>query len=298
MSRINERQIGLKVGGNFTTLKDFMDRRIIKCLPYVDSQDIAAPSAQYSLIASSVLSGTISVGTSTTNSGGYIAAELAGAVGSAATTTITDSHGNILNMVRIRNATTHDDVQVGVGDNARTVYGLIQCSNGVSDGTSIGGGGSENLQISFVYYASDGTLTLTDVSEDIEFQANKVYTQRNVPTIELEGGKEIPDILEQDIEPTVRGFTVTTAFTANEVITLSTGAGAGSGASTTAGDSITLQDAEATFNNDNTTRIRLNGVQQQKGSGKDVVYDSSTTFHFTVALDVGDYFEVERVVEE
>lgn len=301
MSNINERQISFRsAAGNFSTLKDYLDGRIVKRIPFVDSQDVSPSSAQFSLIPSTILEGTISVGTSTTNSGGYIAAELAGAVGTAATTTISDSLGNILNMVAIRDASTHDEIQEGVGDTARTIFGLIQCSNAVADGTSIGGVGSENLQISFVYYAEDGTITLaTALTRTIEFQSNKVITRRNYPTIALEDGANslTPDILERDIEPTQRSFIVTTGYAANEVITLATGDGASTGRSTTSGDTLTLQATEGAFNTDNTTKIRLNGIQQRKGSGNDVVWDSTTTLHFTTALDVGDYIEVERVVE-
>jgi hypothetical protein len=48
---------------------------------------------------------------------------------------------------------------------------------------------------------------------------------------------------------------------------------------------------------DNTCRIFLNGVQVRKGSGYDFVWDSTTTGHFTSILDVGDYFEIERIIQ-
>lgn len=291
---INERQIALRKGGNFTNLDDFLDRRIIKSIPFVVTQELTISSAQFGLIPSTKLSGTIAVGTSSVSNGSYIAAALAGAVGTAATTAISDSLGNVLNMVSIRD-TNGDPIKEGSGENAKTVYGLIQCSSGTSDGASIGGVGSENLQISFVY-DNAGTLTLaTALSQDIQFQANKLFTQRNVPTIEKEAGGVLPDVLDTVVAISCRKFIVTTAFVANEVITFSTGAGASSGASTASGDTLTLPASDAAMVADNTCRIRLNGVQQRKGSGNDFVWDSTTTGHFTTPLDIGDYFEIERV---
>lgn len=298
ITRINERDVALRSSDStFSTLKDFMDRRIVKRMPWVESQELSIVSAQHSLIDSSVLSGTIAVGTSSTSSGSYIGAELVGATGTAGTTYISDDDGNILNLVQIRDAETHDELKEGVGDDARSIYGLIQCSNGTADGATIGGLGSENLQISFVYYASDGTLTLaTAFTNDIEFQANKLVTQRKVHAIEMENGRTKIDILDSNIEPTKRGFTVTNGFDANEVITLSTGSGASAGTSTTSGDTLLLQESNALFNDDNTTRVKLNGVEQRKGSGNDFIWDSTDSGHFTFILDIGDYFTIERII--
>ena len=94
-----------------------------------------------------------------------------------------------------------------------------------------------------------------------------------------------------------REFVITTAFIANEVITLSTGGGSGSGASTASKDSVTLNTSEALMNADNTCRVTYNGVEQNKGSGKDVVWNSTTTMHFIHKMDIGDIFAVERVLK-
>jgi len=297
MSKLNARQVAIRTGGNYADLEALLDRRIVKRIPFVDTQDLACAAVQYKLIPSTILSGLLAVGVATVTSGGYIVAALAGAVGTAAATIISDALGNVLNMVAIRDAVTHDEIQVGVGENARTVYGLLQCSSDAEDGEAIGEAGSENLQISFVYYAEDGTLTLTAITADIEFQANKVYTLRNIPVIEMENGNVVPDILQKDINPFIRSFVVTTAFAADEVITLSTGAGGVSGESTPSGDTLALNASDALFLADRTMRVRLNGVQVIKGAGKDVVWDTSDSMHFTTALDVGDTFEIERIVQ-
>jgi hypothetical protein len=294
---INERHVGLKSGGNFSALKDYMDRRIVMRIPFVDSQDLSISAAQYSKIPSTVLSGVIGKGTTSNTSGAYIAAALAGAVGTAATTTISDTFGNILNLINLRDATTHEELQEIDGTNQRTIYGLIQCSSTVTDGDAIGGVGSENLQVSFVYYASNGTLTLaTAFTRDIEFQANKLMIARNLPTIVMENGNLCPDIIERGVVPVKRYFVVTAPYIANEVITLSTGGGATAGTSTTSGDSVTLHTSAALMYSDNTCRVEYGGVDQRKGTGLDVVWDSATTFHFTFPLDVADWFLVERIL--
>lgn len=290
---LNERNIDLKSGGSFATLKDFLDRRIVKRLPFVDTQELVVANAQFKLIDSSVLSGSMAVGVSSVTSGGVMVAALAGAVGTAATTKIVDSFGNILNKVDIRNTTTHDAITYDDGGNLRVVFGLLQCSSGVADGSAIGAAASENLQISFVYATATGVLTLCNVNETIEFQVNKMLIQRSVPTIEMEAGSALPDVLDKNSEPTIRHFVVTTAFAANEVITLSSGNGASAGRSTPTLDSITLANSDALFTNTRSTQIWRNGVRQNKGSGKEVVWDSTTTLHFTGILDVGDEFEVQ-----
>ena len=292
---VNERLVALRKGGLYTNLDDFLDRRIVKSIPFVSAQAIAISAAQFGLVPSTKLSGTIAVGTSSVSSGSYVAAALAGAVGTAATTAISDTLGNVLNLVQIRDS-NGDPIEYGVGVNAKSVYGLIQCSSGTADGASIGGVGAENLQISFVYYSGD-TLTLVEMNETIQFQGNKLLLQRNVPTIEKEGGSVIPDILATSANPTTRKFTVTTAYVANEVITLSSGNGASSGRSTPTGDTLTLPASDNAMIADNTCRIFLDGLHVKKGSGNHFVWDSATTGHFTMALDIGDFFSIERIVQ-
>ena len=93
-------------------------------------------------------------------------------------------------------------------------------------------------------------------------------------------------------------YTVTTAFVADEVITITTGAGATAGTTDIMEDSpVDFSFGDAThFANTRELRIRLNGVQQRKGV--DFVRDSATTGHFVTpnGLDVGDYFEIEQVI--
>lgn len=299
MGLINSRHISAlrhDTGGNYSTLMDYLQRRKVVRMPFLDVQAVAVSGAQYVKIDSTthLPAGLITVmkadppSTAVTNAG-VCAAELAGAVGSAATTNHKDSLGNILNLVLIRDATTHEEIKTS---DDRTVFGLVQCANSVAEGAAIGASGSENLQISFVYISADGTLTLATITDTIEFQVNKLYMESHVPTIYLEGGNVDTVVVEPKVqEPLSRVLTVTGAFAANEVITIATGAGAATGTSTPTGDTVLLDSSEALFNANNNVRIRLNGVQLIRDV--EAHWDSTTTMHILYAMDVGDVLEIE-----
>jgi len=296
---INARQVNVlrpDTGGNYTTLKDYLERRKIIAMPFVEAQEIAVAGVNYVLVDSTthLIGGTLTVlnasppVTAITN-GGIAAAELVGAVGTAAITSHTDDLGNVLNLVMIRDGSTHEEVKTA---DDRTVFGLVQCANGVAEGANVGASASENTQISFVYIAADGTLTLTAVTDTIEFNVNKLYMEAHVPTIYLEGANRDTVIVEPQVhEPLSRVLTVTAAFAANEVITLSTGAGAGTGTSTPTGDTVVLDTSAALFNANNLVRVRLNGVQLIRNV--EAVWDSTLTMHVNIAMDIGDVLEVE-----
>lgn len=301
MSLINERHIDAdragdaQGGGNFPTLMDFLNKREVTVAPFSEN-NIAVSSAQFVLIDASLIAGTVALGTSSVESdGGVVAAALAGAIGTAATTNITDSLGNVTNLVEVREEDSHDSL---LDSNGRKIYGLFQAASTVSDGDSIAASGSENVQVSFIIIAADGTLTLVSVNETVEIAVPKMYALRHLPTYHKAGSTAEAEVMEASAapqEPVCRKYIVTADFAANEVITVSTGGGAGTGTSTPSNDTITSLGATAAdFNNDNRTRARINGDQITKST--DVVWDSATTFHFAVALDVGDTFEMEVAV--
>jgi len=289
---INERAITLRTGaGTYASLKDYLDRRRVLPITFNETSKVTVAGVDFIVLDNGKITPatTIAKGTSTTENGGLFCKELGGAVGTGSVLVDTDSLGNILNMVELRDATTHDPI---LGPEDREVYGLIQCSNGVADGAAIGGVGVENVQISFVYVTSAGVITLTNVTADVEFVQNNVYLARYMPPIVLEGGSR-----DQDVLPALHAeqgeYAVTAAFAAGEVITLLDGSGAGTGAATKTGETINLGASAAAFNGDNLTQVMLNGVEQRKGT--DVTWDSSGTMHFTLPLDVGDYFEVRQL---
>jgi len=287
---INERQIALRKGGNYTNLDNYFDRNRVIPLPFNETAVVTVSAANFALLDSSMTAASnLSIGLGTTTQNGLFAALLAGAVGTGSTNTISDTVGNVLNLVKIRDASTHDAITEASG---REVYGLIQSVSTATDGDAIGAAASENVQISFVYIAANGTLTLTNVTATVEFGQNNNYLERNQPTTMMLNGNPSADALQPDPTSATQGeYTVTTAFVADEVITLSTGAGATAGVTTKTGDTIALgASASAMFDNHLLT-IMLNGVEQEKGV--DVVWDTSGTMHFSNALDIGDVFYIK-----
>lgn len=298
MTLISCRQVDLlraNTSRTWANLHLYMERKRVSRMPFIETQEVAVAAAQFVLIDSTThLPGQLlavmaaTPPTCTTNAG-VMAAVLAGAVGSGATTSYNDNLGNILNLVLIRDASTHDPILSADG---RTVFGLVQCASGTADGTAVGANGAENTQLSFVYIAADGTLTLETVTATIEFQVNKLYKEGQQPDIMLVGGNQEPIIVEPvTMEPDVRKFIVTAAFAANEVLTLTTGAGAATGTSTASGDTVVLSTSAALFNADNRIRVRLNGLQLIRGT--DVVWDSTNSFHISIIMDVSDVLEAE-----
>jgi len=291
MAKINKRQVAF--GGNFASLYNLAKKAWVKALPFVPTQTLTLTADQYSLISATELPGNISLGTASTYSSGVVAAELAGAVGTAATTYISDSLGNIANIVPIRDATTNDPITYLDFE----VFGLIQAANGTLDGAAIGAAASENLQVSFVYIAAGGTVTLVPVTATIEFAVRVMLTEENLPTYEVAIGSITPDM----VAPTgasqkVAKYVVTTAFAANEVVTLTTGAGGVSGISTPSGEysGVVLGASANAFRDNNQIEILENGVEQVKSS--DFIWDSNTTGHFIIALDITDTFSVKYFV--
>lgn len=295
---INERHIDTdragdaQGGGNFATLTDFLNRRRVSVAPFNEADQIAA-AVQFILINAGDFPGTIALGTGSGEStGGFVAAPLAGAVGTAGVAAINDALGNVTNLVEVREATSHDSILDGSG---RKVYGLLQAASTAADGDAVGAAAAENLQVSFIVIDDAGGLVLVSVSDTCELALPKMYAERHMPTYFKEGSTAEADIIAPSTvpsEPVVRKYSVTAAFAANEVITVATGAGAATGAATPSGDSITsLGLTVGDFNTDNRTRVRLNGNQETKSV--DAIWDSATTFHFSVPLDPGDTFEVE-----
>lgn len=277
--------------GNYATLHDYLNRKIINTGPFAEV-NVAVSSAQYVLISTTHITGPLAIGTGSNESdGGLVASQLAGAVGSAATTNISDSLGNVVNIVEVRDATSNDPVYDGSG---RKVYGLFQAASTANDGDMVGAPASENCQISFIILDADSVITLTALNGTYEFSYPKLYADRHLPAYRKEGATHKYDVIQPTAvnPPLVRKYMVTTAFTAGEVITISTGAGSGSGASTTSGDTISSIGATANdFNTTNTTKVKVSGLSTRKGT--DATWDTSTSFHFSVPLDVSDWFEVE-----
>jgi hypothetical protein len=149
----------------------FVNNRQIEILPYTfltRATWVATglASAASIPITPAIQGGRISVGLQTETSGGVFA--IAGAAGSVATTR--EVHGYYANAVNIRRSINHattptyplhfDDSGV-----RRLVFGLLHTT--AADGAAIG---ANNLNLSFVYETTGGTLVNTTISGDIEFE--------------------------------------------------------------------------------------------------------------------------------
>jgi hypothetical protein len=142
-----------------------------------------ATGANLIRVTSANQSGTISVGLDTEHSGGVFAVKLPGAVGISSTVHEVDPHGIYANAVHIRrpidgSATSGYPIAFDDGGTKRLVFGLLQCSSTTTDGATING---NNLQISFVYEDSSGTLRNCPVSGNIEYQLKFAVSDRDFP---------------------------------------------------------------------------------------------------------------------
>lgn len=289
---LNERDILFRAGGSVGNLKTYNDLRTVYRVNKT-TQTVSVSTANYKLIDSSMTGAlNLAIGASTTqNNGEVIVAALAGAVGTgSATAIVTNDLGVVLNAVEIRDATTNDLINDTDG---REIFGLIQCASDATDGDAIGAASSENTQISFVKYNASDQLVLVSLNGSIDFTVNRLFANRNQKDLQFIGSAPLKESIAQSID-NVRIYIVTTGFIANEVITVSTGAGASAGVTTVSGDTITsLGASSAVFNADKKTRVLLNGYETVKGT--DVIWDSSTTFHFWRALDVNDSFQIKQL---
>lgn len=281
----------------FSDLNSYMDRRVVFPTPYVDGQEVTVAGAEFVLVDSSMVSGDIAKGQTTTAHGGIYASPLLGAVGSSELFYETDDVGNVLNLIEIRIPDTNEAVMVGDAQ----VFGLLQCDSSVTDGDAIGAAASENLQITFVTIDAYDSISLVSITETVEFTVNKVLLEGRRPVIQMIGNAA-EDLLvigaDQAKSFVISSllYTVTGSFATNEVITLSTGVGAISGTTSFIGSSITLGASAVEFNGDSKLEVWRNGAKQRKGV--DVIWDSDDSFHFIDPLSVDENFEVTRFEEE
>jgi len=315
---VNERQIGLKTGGNFTLLKDYLDRVGVARQPFNETQTFTGLAASDGVVivdtlipANAQIPDTLKMSNGAYNTaakeGGIVTAEGTVTTGFIAAGTfvhdmvvVTDDYGNVLNMVQMRYEASHDPV---TDTDGREVMGLLVRLNGLADDVALGAAASENLEICFV--VNDGTGTYAKaaggVTGAVEFNINRAFGERFKAKISLDGGNAVDVDVIADLEVVhYSELEVTTAFVAAEVITIDTGAGAGTGASTRGGDTtaITLNASGALFVADNTCIMTLNGVKGTKeaavAGAKDFAWESATTFSNASILDIGDVVGIER----
>jgi hypothetical protein len=291
---LSDHQIALrgsdaKGTGNYPTHYDFMNKRTISSGAFIEGG--IAVNGQFALISSAVISGTLAVGSaSQETTGGFVAAALPGAVGTAsASAFFLAGYDSVGNKCELRQATTNDPITVA----GRKVFGLVQADIAAADGTAIGAAGSENVQVAFVVRAADGSLQLVSITDTIEIAFPRLTALRHEPALKVEGSSPEQDVVMSQPRPLSCDYEVTTRYLKNEVISLPTGAGATAGAATPAATGDTISSIGATngeFMSDHRIVISLNGEELVKNRG--VFWDSGSTYHISVPMEVGDVFTV------
>jgi len=318
MTTINERQVGLKTGGNFTLLKDYMDKVGVARQPFNETQTLTGLTASdgdvipVALIpANAQIADNLKMSNgaynTAANQGGIVTAEGTVVIGFMVAGTfvhdmvmVTDDYGNVLNLVQMRYEASHDPI---TDTDGREVMGLMVRTLAVADDTAVASNPNENLEICFV--VNDGTGSYAKaaggVTGAIEFNLNRAFGERFKAKIALEGGNAVDVDVIANLETIhYTDLLVTTAFAVDEVITIATGAGSVAGVSTSGGDvtPVTLNATGALFVSDNTCKMTLNGVKGTKeaavAGATDFAWVSATTFSNHSILDIGDVVGIER----
>ena len=317
---INERQISLKSGGDYATLKDYLDRMVCKRTPWIEDNNITPSAVNFVTVLAANIIGTNTIAVSdpgvlaTETSGGIIAATAT--LGTHLTTLVTDTIGNILNLCEIRDATTHAPIK----ENNRNIYGLLHTN--ATDGTTHS---DTNLQMSFIYIADDGTPTAVNVDQTIEFRFTRSYSARTQGSVTLLDGavdREIvtaplPTAFDIQFDNTYTGTTLTSTNLQDVIEELETLIGESSsveiqvdeylhtGASLNAEEVLTINtiwtsepDIPVDYNTNVGWEFFLNGVRLRKGtlaSGAEIERIDTTTIRIAYTLDEGDVLEMKEM---
>jgi len=241
-------------------------------------------------------SGTIAVGPSSAEEGGYVAATeaaftVAGTLG-IGTSQALDGDGILLNKVEIIDDATNE----APVDGATTIFGLLQSLTGAADGTSIAAAASENIQISFVKI-DPGTDTVTAVTLPAGTYHFGLPRQRCFYALSrgaiISGVDGLPDAIGPSstaVRLPFRHFDVTSPVAASDPLHVQTGVFTTAGATTvfaTFGTPV-LPASAAEFRDDERVKVYRNGNLQSKGTGKDVVWVSATQLAFSKKVKNGD----------
>jgi hypothetical protein len=298
--QINERQVALRAGGNFSSLNDFLDRRVVKSKFWSSTQILyGLNNSQVALLdASMVGSKPIAIGAQTSvKEEAILAVKLTTPFDSDVRESVlyaTDSLNRILNLVEVRNATSQDPILV----NGQKVYGLIQADTTVSDGDLVASATTKNLQISFVtFFLSDNNNLFQNVpvSGDIQFTLNLCTPLRYSAPIEFEGLQSVEDL----VQPNSYEFKVLQSRL--EVVSFVPGgqeislAGGSPGISVLDNDpTMSLGNSLAEFYNDTTISFLINGIEIDK-KGDFIDWISATAFNLSMDLDSGDLIFIKKI---
>lgn len=285
-------------------LREIHDKIMVFDMPPLPgTQDIVlGASAGGALVPATKLvggAGIIAVGAASPQSGGYVAAAeanftVAGVLG-LGLSVAADGDGVLLTRCSLLNAATNDHPETADGEQ---IFGLLQCLAGTVDGAAVGGVGSENLQMSFAFYAK-GSDVLTATTLPAGTYHFGLPRQRNFYSLNrgaLLSGGALPSIIDPGSSAPrlpFKEFDITpgSPVIAGDPLNIVTGSFVTAGARTTLSASygtIALPASGAAFRDDDRIRTYRNGQVLSRGSGagtpRDVYWVSSTQLAFATNL--------------
>jgi hypothetical protein len=251
-------------------------------------------------------SGLIGVGPSSVIEGAYLSAAeanftIAGTLGVGLSTAFS-GQGILLNKVDIIDDATNEPPS----DAGTTVFGLLQALTGTSDGAAVAGGGSENLQISFVKIdpATDNIVSVNLAAGTYHFGLviQQCFYALDKGSI-LSGADTLPDAIGPSQTPVRLPWReidiVSATIAANDPMNVATAVFTGAGAQTIFGSFGTpaLPASGAEFRDDARVKIWRNGNLQSKGAGaadnRDCYWVSATQLAFESILRVNEIIMIE-----
>lgn len=169
--------------GTYSSIQSYLNRRVLLGTSY-----IKVPTLSNNLITNiteDIISGPIAIGfNSSATNGGILASRLTGNIGTSSLITEIDTLGSIGNLVSLRYQTSKEPV---LNYEGLPIYGLLQTGVTIMDGTSIGGVGSPNLQVSFFKMGVSNFMRKSFVSGDIEMSFPLLYLAKTLPSTNVKG---------------------------------------------------------------------------------------------------------------
>lgn len=252
------------------------------------------PAWETFLIDDVFITGNIATGLSTeANNGGYYAkAEPTAGVWTPLTTVDTNAFGQILNLGYILDATTREVVQ---DTNGRDIYALFHTT--ATDNTTIAP--ATGIVATFVTLdPTTGNFSAVSVNQAIDIVMLRVVAMKNADFIMNDGelsGKPADVLAPNTLTVEQAVLTVTADIASWSTININTWA-ASSGASTFAGDTITLPWTAGDFNNAGNISVIVEGIGELVKWANATYVNANTISFPNIILNIGDRVIIKNIV--
>ena len=289
-------------------LRQIHDKKFVFLSPLDANNSFTLGAGAGGVLVSSAMvaggAGTIAVGPSSVEDGGYQAAAeanftIAGTLGVGLSTAASVA-GVVLNRVDIFTGADNDPVL----DSGSQVFGLLHALNGTADGTSIAAAASENLQLSFVKIdpATDAIVAVTVPAGTYQFRLPLTQCFYSLDRGALLSGGLLPDVIDPGAATARLPFrhfdvTISGGAAAGDPLHVQTGVFTTAGATTVFSSFGTpvLPATANEFRDDNRVKVWRNGNLQSKGTGKNVVWVSTTQLSFSSKVKEDDEIVIESL---